>query len=394
MKKTISITALILLTCFVFSSFAQKTDSKKQKEEVNIKMKRNNDNKFGFVDDKGNQVIPAKYDNARDFNEADGLAPVCIGCDFTGVKRGGKWGYINIKGEEIVPLKYAQAYPFSNGLGRIRNSDSLCEDCMWALINKKGKILTPFKYDEIRNPSEGYAVVCVGLAAKKPLYGIIDSTGKEIVAPMYKNIGNYKNGFCSVQAINENKWGYLNKKGEVAIPIKYAIGFPFSEGMACVGMKDSTMNKFGFIDVTGKEAIKCQYESASSFVNGLAKVKLNKKWTYINKAGKTISDFKYDMAMDFINDVTFVKMDNKWGLINKEDKKVVDFKYDEASGFRDGFAKVKIAGKVGFIDKTGKQIAECKYDKMEEFNYEGKARITLGEKKGYVSTEGEEIWDK
>lgn len=54
------------------------------------------DLKYGFVDDKGNLVVPYKYTDAHDFS--GGLAAVCDG--------EGKWGFIDKGGNIIIPFKY------------------------------------------------------------------------------------------------------------------------------------------------------------------------------------------------------------------------------------------------------------------------------------------------
>lgn len=53
--------------------------------------------KYGFIDS-GKEVISLKYDNAWNFSE--GLA--CV-------KTNNKWGYINNKGIEIISAKYDKA---------------------------------------------------------------------------------------------------------------------------------------------------------------------------------------------------------------------------------------------------------------------------------------------
>jgi hypothetical protein len=52
-------------------------------------------NKWGFIDKTGKEVIPIKYDNAGYFSE--GLAPV---------KLNGKCGFIDKTGKEVIPIKY------------------------------------------------------------------------------------------------------------------------------------------------------------------------------------------------------------------------------------------------------------------------------------------------
>lgn len=42
----------------------------------------------------------------------------------------------------------------------------------------------------------------------------------------------------------------------------------------------------GYIDKTGREVIAPKYDDAISFQDGLAPVKLNRRWGYIDKTGK------------------------------------------------------------------------------------------------------------
>jgi len=67
--------------------------------------------KYGFRDENGNIIIPAKYDNADDFY--DGLAKV-------GSRSSDKYGIIDKTGKEITPLKYDVIGDFSEGLARVR----------------------------------------------------------------------------------------------------------------------------------------------------------------------------------------------------------------------------------------------------------------------------------
>ena len=60
-------------------------------------------NKMGFVNMKGKEIVPCKYGNVCDFQE--GMAAVCLH---------DKWGFINKEGEEILSCKYDLVYNFGN----------------------------------------------------------------------------------------------------------------------------------------------------------------------------------------------------------------------------------------------------------------------------------------
>lgn len=61
-----------------------------------------------------------RYDEVYEFSE--GLAPC---------KKGGKWGYINHKGDAVIPYRYDAANAFINGLAIVITADK------WEYINKK-----------------------------------------------------------------------------------------------------------------------------------------------------------------------------------------------------------------------------------------------------------------
>ena len=80
------------------------------------------------------------------------------------------------------------------------------------------------------------------------------------------------------------------KKEPSAQPVqqtkKYAWKGKYYEGLAMVRLD----KKYGFIDKTGKEVIPIKYDYAHFFSKGLALVKLEGKWFYINPKGECVID--------------------------------------------------------------------------------------------------------
>jgi len=70
---------------------------------------------WGFVDEKGREVVAPQYIDVGDFHE--GLAWVCLdngtskGFGF----RGGKFGFINTQGEMVIPAVYDDVSSFYEG---------------------------------------------------------------------------------------------------------------------------------------------------------------------------------------------------------------------------------------------------------------------------------------
>ena len=65
-------------------------------------------NKFGFINEKGEEITEIKYERADEFSAG-----------YAGVSLGGKWGFINAKGEEICKMIYDQVVWFDEGKAKV-----------------------------------------------------------------------------------------------------------------------------------------------------------------------------------------------------------------------------------------------------------------------------------
>ncbi len=66
---------------------------------------------WGYIDNKGNEVINPIYNAVGIFSE--GLVKV---------KKGGKWGYLNQRGVLVIPISYKDANDFKNGKALVKTS--------------------------------------------------------------------------------------------------------------------------------------------------------------------------------------------------------------------------------------------------------------------------------
>ena len=75
--------------------------------------------------------------------------------------------------------------------------------------------------------------------------------------------------------------GYIDERGEVAVPGGYRFVSLFREGLAPV----SRDGKWGFIDRRGRAVIPLQFELAEPFDGGLARVHRGGAAGYISRGG-------------------------------------------------------------------------------------------------------------
>lgn len=362
--------------------------------------------KWGFKDNKGAIVVPAKYSYVDNF--ADGLAPVNIGGIWLENQdhiSGGKWGYINKTGKEIVSLKYDDARMFKQGVAMVGvKAEPLYR---YGLINTEGKEIVPTKYDFIYDPEHGVAayelkekVGLIDITNGKELlpadkynsldpsylsnglikagvgmqnsrkFGLITKSGKEIVPPIYDLIAFFKNGKAKVRigTYQNKREGMIDTTGKVIVPLKYkTLWDNFEDGLA---LFQTVEDKYGFINESGKEVIPAltQYNNVNSFqpTVGLAKVFVgkfpNSKGGFIDRTGKEIIPPKYDQLGDYFSDGLISvgigpKKERKFGYIDPSGKEVIPMIYKQAGVFKSGRAQVTdFNNRTFYIDKTGKEI--------------------------------------
>ncbi len=229
-------------------------------------------------------------------------------------------------------------------------------------------------------------------AAVSPWEGF-RSTAKHLLR--YEYVGRFSDGLA--RARMNDKWGFIDRNGEVVITAKYDSVCSFSEGLACVTQDD----KVGFIDKTGRQIIPFKYDGATSFTDGLAVAGLKEKAGYIDKVGRIVIPFKFDGAGMFSEGLASVKLGNKYGFINKSGDLVIPAKYDYAGGFSEGLADVGMAVignpeegdaeyNIGYIDKSGKLVIEMKYNYVGSFS-DGMAVVMWHGKQGFINKSGKEV---
>lgn len=169
----------------------------------------------GFIDREGKEVIPlGMYTNMGDkFHEGF----TTIG-GYQDLK-----GFIDKRGQVVIPQIYKDAGYFSEGLAPVQSP----ETDLWGYIDIDGQLLIPMIYEAADPFREGAAYV-----VKEGLAGYIDKEGKTIidfnlkaVTDKYADKSFY--GGLAVALDRTGKYGYINKEGNFVIPAKYKEASPF-----------------------------------------------------------------------------------------------------------------------------------------------------------------------
>ena len=148
-------------------------------------------------------------------------------------------------------------------------------------------------------------------------WGLIDKKGKIIVQPIViaVTIEEFYDGLSAIYT----KWGYgfINENGTIVSTPRFVNldwrHKGFSEGMAAVSFaKDDDIylenERWGYLNRGGDLKIDSQYEEACRFSEGLAAVKSGGKWGYIDRDANFIINPIYDSALPFCEGMGSVMM--------------------------------------------------------------------------------------
>ncbi len=94
--------------------------------------------KWGFIDYKGKEIVPPIYDFAEGFTNAE----YCSGTPCALVQKDGKWGTINTKGEVVIPFEYDWARGCKGRF--VVEKGNKC-----GIINHKNEFIIPFVDDAL-----------------------------------------------------------------------------------------------------------------------------------------------------------------------------------------------------------------------------------------------------
>ncbi|HKR04217.1 MAG TPA: WG repeat-containing protein [Bacteroidia bacterium] len=230
--------------------------------------------KWGYINTSGKLAIPAKYDDAIDFNDG-----------FASAKSGNKFFVLNTKGEEIpVEGDVTDIKNFSEGLAPFRTAGK-----KFGFIGTNGKITLLAQYESVGYFSDGLA-----WAKEGDLLGYINPKGEWVIKPQFGAGKDFDKESGMARVKNGEKWAYVNKSGELMYMNDTDVWGDFSEGLAD-GRKN---DKKGFFNNKGQWAIQPQFDGVRDFKNGFAAAKMGDKWGVIDKEGKWIIQPTYDGIKD------------------------------------------------------------------------------------------------
>ncbi|GAA0893824.1 hypothetical protein GCM10009122_35040 [Fulvivirga kasyanovii] len=262
------------------------------------------DSLWGYIDSTGTMIIEPKFYEAGNFSSGRALVDLkYIGHaqafinqlgsivfkpteytssfheGFAKTEVNNRVGYYNLNGELEILTDYPYGDSFSEGIAKIWTGDSS------RYINKKGETIIKLSGMGHGQFSEGLAGVRIN---GQNVY--INKTG-EVVIDNLNMVGvlfDFSDGMAKVTIPGVNhKSGFINRQGEIIIPVEHHMINDFHNGLAAF-LEDG---KWGFFNKKGEVAISPTFDYVEwefGFEGGLCWVRKDGLRGYINKSGQFV----------------------------------------------------------------------------------------------------------
>lgn len=221
---------------------------------------------WALIDRSGKQLTDFMFNGTGDFHYG-----------YAAVAKDGLFGMIDCSGKISVPCKYEEI------------SDCYAERIAWVwkatdptneivLLNvHDGKQLTSSSYESAFDFHDGVAWV-----KKEGLYGLVDTSGRELIPPTYVEVGRFNNRIAYVRKVSNGLLGYVNNQGvQIAeteynqVPVVFGHASPFRYNGNHILSWVQKENDIVWIDEQGDKLVK-----GSKKMFSLEDVIPNELWDY------------------------------------------------------------------------------------------------------------------
>ena len=298
-----------------------------------------------------NTLVSPVWDEVAEFNEL-GLAMTT---------RDDLCGYINAQGVEVIP-------------------------CTWAVVSE-------FEGD--------WCTVGAATDNGATLFGVYDKTGAEIIAPLWKTLGNSRTAStgtitCSAPNLEgrytvqnaQGLWGFITARGESVGDVCWAEVSSFRDGRCLV---KNPAGLYGYIDEQGQPIGEICWAEVGEFADGRCLVKNPAGlYGYINEQGQPLGEVCWAEVRGFADGRCLVKNpEGLLGFINEQGQVLGQVCWAEIGTFADGRCLVKSAeGLLGFINEQGQVLGEVRWTRIGMFA-DGFAPVQGADgKRGFINEQG------
>ncbi|ASA22841.1 WG repeat-containing protein [Paenibacillus donghaensis] len=281
------------------------------------------------------------------------------------------------------PLEQLFGLPEAGEQGLLRSSIlhpapfKLKDGTLWGYINDEGKVVLEPRYDYAEDFQEnGQAIVLLGNNN-----GLIDSSGREKVKPIYSFIAPFSEG----RAVVSDARGYtlIDEQGKPVTSARYDYLNSLQDGRALFSKQSTTSpSRYGYLNRQGKEVLPPVYEDAGDFKDGVALVKIRSgEYALIDPDGRKLHTYKHPyVGNPGEGMLAYQAVENgKSGYLRTDGSVAIEPQFTAALPFMEGRAVINTAedygNAYGLIDKQGERIIPAQYYEVQQL---GENRVALG----------------
>ena len=192
--------------------------------------------------------------------------------------------------------------------------------------------------------------------------GLIDTTGKVIIEPIYEEIANVLGDYALVKEFSNSDKFIVSIKTKKKVEYKTTninqrIELSNVPGIFTLFSDNATYaDAFGLMRSDGKIILEPKYSFIECIGDNIFSVKDTSGKTGIFSAkGNWIMKPRYKDLGFFSKGMAYFQLNNKFGFINNQGKEVIPPIYESAVGdFKNGFATLSNGKENFFLDETGK----------------------------------------
>ena len=155
-------------------------------------------------------------------------------CNVIAVRKGEKWGLISSSGEPIIDFVLddvavnSLGCVYSNDVAMVKMGD------FWYLVNTSGeKILQEGFYGAKAPESDGY----IAVENDEQKWGYINQKGELVIAYQYEDASSFSDDLGAVKHVDT--WGYINQENHLVIDQSLTKANPFHNGIAQASIIDA-----------------------------------------------------------------------------------------------------------------------------------------------------------
>ena len=297
-----------------------------------------------------------------------------------------KWGVINSKGETVISPTYDEMITIPNNEKAVfivtTNVNYENGEYSSNAVNEKNeKLFTEYeKVEAIQNYDKQnnlwYEKACLKVQKNKK-YGLIDLSGKVLLACEYDSIEPIKGLENSLLTKKDDKYGVVSTTGSIIINNEYSKISALTDNYENGYIVTDSNGKMGVIGTSKKTLLEVKYDDIKNVYSDNTYIAKNSgNWNIVNTQSGETNSFNYDDATQINNGYIVVKKNEKFGLITTKGEEKIAPTYENLEYIYANAYIAKQDGKYGVIDEQGETKLNFTYNNL---TYIKEADILEGE---------------